>query len=122
MPPTPGSSLAPKLLAIPAVAIIVVWLALVVGAGPASAEAPVNVGSAASFGVLAGTTVTNTGSSIVAGDVGAAGAGDSVTGFPPGVAKGTIYLAGATTTAASRWTSARCGCAASGTVHAARPM
>ena len=44
----------------------------------------VNLGTADGFAVLAGTTVTNTGLSIVTGDLGAVWAGSSITGFPPG--------------------------------------
>jgi hypothetical protein len=44
------------------------------------------------FSVLAGTTVTNTGSSVVSGDVGVS-PGTAVTGFPPGRAGGTIHKA-----------------------------
>jgi hypothetical protein len=44
------------------------------------------------FSVLAGSTVTNTGSSVVSGDVGVS-PGTSVKGFPPGLAGGTIHSA-----------------------------
>ena len=44
--------------------------------------------------VLAGSTVTNTGSTTVAGDV-AVSPGTAVTGFPPGIASGTIHTADA---------------------------
>ena len=44
------------------------------------------------FAVLAGTTVTNTGSSVITGDVGVS-PGSAVTGFPPGLASGTIHAA-----------------------------
>jgi hypothetical protein len=44
------------------------------------------------FSVLAGTTVTNTGSTTVSGDVGVY-PGSAVTGFPPGLASGTIDIA-----------------------------
>jgi hypothetical protein len=48
-----------------------------------------NIGN---FSVLAGTTVTNTGSTVVSGDVGVC-PGTAVTGFPPGLTGGTIHLA-----------------------------
>jgi len=44
------------------------------------------------FSVLAGTTVTNTGSTTVSGDVGVC-PGTAVTGFPPGSTGGTIHIA-----------------------------
>ena len=44
------------------------------------------------FSVLAGSTVTNTGSTTVSGDVGVS-PGTAVTGFPPGLAGGAIHSA-----------------------------
>ncbi len=44
------------------------------------------------FSVLAGSTITNTGSTTVSGDVGVS-PGTAVTGFPPGLAGGTIHKA-----------------------------
>jgi hypothetical protein len=44
------------------------------------------------FSVLAGSAVTNTGSTTVSGDVGIS-PGTAVTGFPPGLASGTIHIA-----------------------------
>lgn len=50
------------------------------------------LGAAQSFSVLAGSAVTNTGSSVITGDVGIS-PGTSVTGFPPGIVNppGTIH-------------------------------
>ena len=44
------------------------------------------------FAVLAGTTVTNTGPTTIAGDVGVS-PGTAVVGFPPGIVSGTVHLA-----------------------------
>ena len=48
------------------------------------------LGSAQRFAVLGGSTVTNTGATVVTGDLGAS-PGIAVTGFPPGVVVGTIH-------------------------------
>lgn len=55
-----------------------------------AAVAP-NLGTAAGFSVLAGSTVTNTGQSVVTGDLGVS-PGSAVTGFPPGIVTGTIRV------------------------------
>src|SRR5579872_2054521 len=64
--------------------------------GPASAaQGPVGLGTAASFAVLGGTTVTNTGPSVISGNLGVR-PGTAVTGFPPGlVTNGSIHAADA---------------------------
>jgi hypothetical protein len=49
-----------------------------------SAQAPVGLGTAGNFAVLAGSTVTNTGPSVISGSVGLA-PGSAVVGFPPGI-------------------------------------
>jgi Ice-binding-like len=68
-------------------------VALFVAMQPAlAATAPVGLGTAASFGVLAGSTVTNTGPSVIAGNLGVY-PGTAVTGFPPGAVTGTVYTA-----------------------------
>jgi len=58
---------------------------------PISAYAvTVDLGTAANFGALGGSKVTNTGFTIINGDVGV-WPGTSITGFPPGIATGTIH-------------------------------
>jgi hypothetical protein len=74
--------------------------ALLCGASPASAQTAPPLGAAQSFAVLGSSTVTNTGSSIITGDLGVS-PGSAVTGFPPGlVVSGTIHAADAVALAA----------------------
>jgi hypothetical protein len=58
------------------------FAALACGASPASAQ-NVSLGTAANFGVLAGSAVTNTGPTVVTGNVGVF-PGSAISGFPPG--------------------------------------
>jgi hypothetical protein len=74
--------------------LLALILSLTVASG-AHAQAPVPLGTAEDFGVLAGTSVSNTGSTVVNGDLGVS-PGSSVTGFPPGTVTGTIHPADAT--------------------------
>ncbi|MEO8191294.1 MAG: ice-binding family protein [Acidobacteriota bacterium] len=64
--------------------------------GGKQASAQPSLGTAASFAVLGSSTVTNTGATTVAGNLGV-GPGSAITGFPPGiVVGGTIHTADAT--------------------------
>jgi type VI secretion system secreted protein VgrG len=66
-----------------------------VAGGPLLTAVAPGLGAAGSFAVLGGSTVTNTGSSNVTGDLGVA-PGSAVTGFPPGqVTGGSIHAADA---------------------------
>lgn len=75
---------------------------MVVGHAPgtvtqADAEPPADapdMASLESFAILAGSTVTNTGSSVINGDLGLS-PGTSVVGFPPGTVNGTQHVANA---------------------------
>ncbi len=53
-----------------------------------------SLGTASSFAVLAGQTVTNTGPSVLNGDLGVS-PGSAVTGFPPGIVFGMRHKADA---------------------------
>jgi hypothetical protein len=67
-------------------------LTLVSSAG--AAQPPVGLGTAGSFAVLSGSTATNTGPTVVNGDLGVS-PGSAVTGFPPGTVNGAIHAADA---------------------------
>jgi hypothetical protein len=54
-------------------------------------ESGVSLGSASTFAILAASTVTNTGASVVTGDIGVS-PGTTATGFPPGTLTGTFHL------------------------------
>ena len=70
---------------------LAILLFVVLSYGPAPAAAQQIVGSAQTFGVLGSTTVTNTGATMISGNVGVS-PGTSITGFPPGtLVSGTIY-------------------------------
>jgi len=60
-----------------------------------SAQGSLNLGAAANFAVLAGSTVANTGLTTVKGDLGLS-PGSAVTGFPPGKVTGKQHVADTT--------------------------
>ena len=59
-----------------------------------AAPDPVGLGTAGSFAVLAGETVTNTGPTVVNGDLGVS-PGTAITNFPPGLVNGVQHAADA---------------------------
>ena len=73
-------------------AAVLSFAALLYNAAPASAQAL--LGSAQSYAVLGASTVTNTGPSVITGDLGVS-PGTAITGFPPGLVGGTIHAADA---------------------------
>jgi hypothetical protein len=83
-------------LGIASVAAVGLLVALPVSAQAASTP-PVGLGTAETFAVLAGTTITNTGATTISGDVGLnPGKAAAVTGFPPAlVTNGTMHTADA---------------------------
>ena len=84
------------------ITLIAVMSAFAIRRSARAAAAPVSLGTAAPFAVLAATTVTNTGPSVVTGNLGLSPNGPtSVTGFPPGVLFGTEH-AGDTTAATAQ--------------------
>ena len=78
-------------LLIAGIALVPTLVGSVAGTPAASAaEATVNLGTAAPFSVLAGAGVTNTGPTVLGGDLGTCPT-PAITGFPPGVANGTTH-------------------------------
>ena len=67
---------------------------VLVFAGTAVAQAPVGLRTADSFAILGGSTITNTGPSVINGDLGLH-PGTAVTGFPPGTVNGETHIADA---------------------------
>ena len=54
-------------------------------------QAPVMMGAAFNLAILAGSAVSNTGATIITGDLGLS-PGTSVGGFPPGILNGTLHI------------------------------
>ncbi|MFF5701835.1 ice-binding family protein [Streptomyces sp. NPDC012794] len=76
-----------------ATALATVIASAVVAVTPIRAHAiatPVPLGTAASFAVLAGSEITNTGPSVITGDLGVS-PGTAISGFPPGTVNGTVH-------------------------------
>jgi hypothetical protein len=91
---TRSGSLAVASLAVAAVAASGLGAALLAPASAFAATATVGLGTAASYSVLAGQGVTNTGPTTLSADLGTSPAA-AVTGFPPGVVAGATHAADA---------------------------
>ncbi|HYQ65014.1 ice-binding family protein [Actinophytocola sp.] len=74
--------------------LLLLAAALSVPTRASAAEAPVGLGTTATYSVLGGQAVTNTGPSVLNGDVGVS-PGTAITGFPPGITGGTLHSADA---------------------------
>jgi hypothetical protein len=73
--------------------IVGLFTLLATGSGALAGPAPIDLGAASTFAVLAGSAVTNTGSTIVNGDLGV-WPSSAVSGFPPGIVMNGIVHAG----------------------------
>jgi Ice-binding-like len=73
-----------------ALGLLSLALLLTVAFATSAQAQTVGLGTADSFSVLAGSTVTNTGPTVINGDLGLS-PGTAVTGFPPGIVNGTIH-------------------------------
>ncbi len=81
---------------LPVIVVVSAMLLLILASSASSARAAtVPLGTLSSFAVLGGSTVTNTGPSVISGNLGVS-PGTAVTGFPPGtVMAGTVHAADA---------------------------
>jgi hypothetical protein len=75
------------------VSLLVLVTAVIAGAWPARASAATQpkLGTALNFAVLAGSTITDTGPTVITGNLGLS-PGTAVTGFPPGSVTGTQHV------------------------------
>ncbi|KJS52317.1 Large tegument protein, partial [Streptomyces rubellomurinus subsp. indigoferus] len=79
---------------IAAVALVAGGAVALTPARALAVASPISLGTASSFAVLGGQSVSNTGPSVITGDLGVS-PGTAVSGFPPGTVNGTIHSADA---------------------------
>lgn len=89
--------------------------------GASAATAPVSLGTAANYAVLAASTVTNTGPTKITGNLGLS-PGTAITGFPPGEVTGTIDAADGAALKAQNDLTAAYNAAAAAPVSATIPV
>ena len=94
LPPTKRNSTLPHLSFLAIGGLIVSLLLVAIATGPVSAAVRVGLGTAGTYSVLGGSTVTNTGPSVINGDLGVS-PGTAITGFPPGIVNGEVHAADA---------------------------
>ncbi len=76
--------------------VSIALIALLCGSSAVLAQTAPPLGQAGSFAVLGGSAVTNTGATVIVGDLGIwPNTASSITGFPPGTVIGTIHAADA---------------------------
>ena len=72
------------------VAALAALVTLVFASAAVAAQPRVGLGTAGSFAVLGGSAVTNTGPSVINGDLGVS-PGSAISGFPPGIVNGAVH-------------------------------
>lgn len=86
---------------------LVLGLVFAIAASPACLAQAIDLGTAGPFAVLGASAVTNTGPTVLSGDLGIApGNASSVTGFPPGIVTGATHFADAVALSAQNDTTA----------------
>jgi hypothetical protein len=89
------------------IAVCAGFAACVCGTPAAFAQTAPSLGTAQSFAVLGGSAVTNTGPSVLNGDLGISpGLAGSITGFPPGTVNGSVHADGVSAGAQAAMTTA----------------
>lgn len=76
------------------VSVLALLLAVMLAVPAVSMAAPVPLGTTSSYGVLAGSTITNTGPTTIGGTAGGdigVSPGSAITGFPPGIRSGATH-------------------------------